>query len=80
MPAAATSISSAETSADGTRSVPAGPAATSPRRSPGVASVPMIGTWRVCGTAAGIAPRLIHWATPSRPASSITSAVNARQR
>ena len=56
MPAAATSISSADTSADGTRSVPAGPAMTSPRSSPGAASVPMIGTGRVCGTAAGIAP------------------------
>ena len=41
---------------------------------------PMIGTWRVCGTAAGIAPRLIHCTTPSRPASSITSAVNFCQR
>ena len=60
MPAAATSISSADTSADGTRNVPSGPAMTSPRNSPGAASVPMIGTGRVCGTAAGMAPRLIH--------------------
>ena len=54
--------------------------ATSPRSRPGAASVPMIGTGRVCGTAAGIAPRLIHWTTPSRPARSMTSAVKARQR
>ena len=79
-PAAATSISSADTSADGTRSVPAGPAETVPRSRPGVASVPMIGTARVCGTAAGIAPRLIHSTTPSRRVSSITSVVSARQR
>ena len=30
----------------------------------------------MCGTAAGIAPRLIHCTTPSRPARSIMSAVN----
>ena len=52
---------------------------TSPRNSPGEASVPMIGTGRVCGTAAGMAPRLIHWTTPKRAASSTMSAVNARQ-
>ena len=67
MPAAATSSSRADTSADGTRSTPAGPADTSPRSRPGDASVPRIGTGRVCGTAAGIAPRLIHSATSRRP-------------
>ena len=67
-------------SADGTRSVPAGPAMTSPRRRPGRASVPMIGTARVWGTAAGMAPRLIHSFTPSRWIRSMTSRVKARQR
>ena len=40
----------------------------------GRASVPRIGTGRVCGTAAGIAPRLIHSTTPNRRASSTMSA------
>ena len=42
-----------------------------PRRSPGSDAVPRIGTDRVCGTAAGIAPRLIHSTTPSWRVSSM---------
>ena len=42
--------------AAGTRSSPAGPGWTSPRSRPGSDVVPRIGTSRVCGTAAGIAP------------------------
>jgi hypothetical protein len=45
----------------------------SPRSRPGDASVPRIGTGRVCGTAAGIAPRLIHSTTSSARTSSTTS-------
>ena len=60
MPASATAISRTETAAAGTRRMPAGPGRTSPRRRPGCDVVPMIGTARVWGTAAGIAPRLIH--------------------
>ena len=38
-----------------------------PRRRPGSDAVPRIGTERVCGTAAGIAPRLIHSVDPELP-------------
>ncbi len=40
----------------------------------------MIGTGRVCGTAAGIAPRLIHSVTPRARASATVSAASASQR
>src|SRR5664280_770801 len=40
----------------------------------------MMGTSRVWGTAAGIAPRLIHSATPRRLASSTADAESSRQR
>ena len=54
----------------GRAACPPGRPMTSPRSRPGADSVPRIGTGRVCGTAAGIAPRLIHSATPRRPARS----------
>ena len=70
MPASATAISSIDSAADG-HAQQAGragrdAAAQQARRD----AVPRIGTGRVCGTAAGIAPRLIHSRTPSRCASS----------
>ena len=66
--------------AAGTRSTPDGPGWTSPRSRPGSEVVPRIGTDRVCGTAAGIAPRLTHSTTPRRPASSTMAPDSACQR
>ena len=66
--------------ADGTRSRPSGPAATLPRSSPGREAVPRIGTARVWGTAAGMAPRLIHSTTPKWRASSTAPLAIACQR
>ena len=80
MPASARRISRTDSAAAGRGGCPAGPGRTSARRSPGADSVPMIGTARVCGTAAGIAPRLIHSTTPSCSTSSTTAAANSRQR
>ena len=64
MPAFATAMSKIEIAAEGTRRMPSGPGRTPPLSSPDRDSVPRIGTARVCGTAAGIAPRLIHSLTP----------------
>ena len=57
MPAWLTASSSTETRADGTRSSPSGPCGTSSGSRPAVEAVPRIGTGRVCGTVAGMAPQ-----------------------
>src|SRR4051794_4815937 len=80
MPALETAMSRIEMQAAGTRSVPVGPAWTSPFRSPGLEVVPRIGTGRVWGPAAGIAPRLIHSFRCSRFASATTSGDSWRHR
>ena len=69
-PASAARISRTLRGPRGTRRSPVGPGWTSPRRRPGREAVPRIGTDRVWGTAAGIAPMLIHSTTPSVRASS----------
>ena len=73
IPAAATVISRAESAAAGTRRTPPGPCCSPSRSDASVEAVANTGTGRVCGTAAGIAPRLIHSTTPSLRASSRTS-------
>ena len=73
MPASDTAISSIDSAAAGTLSRPVGPALTPPRSRPGREAVPRIGTGRVCATAAGMAPRLIHSRTSSTPMSSTVS-------
>ena len=80
MPDRAIAWSRTEIAAAGTRRIPSGPGVTFARRRPGADSVPMMGTSRVWGTAAGIAPRLIHSATPRRSASSTADADSSRQR
>ena len=66
--------------AAGTRSTPAGPGWMPPFSIPASDSVPRIGTGRVWGTAAGIAPRLIHSDTPRRFASSTMSVESSCHR
>ena len=80
MPASATRISSMEIAAEGTRSSPSGPRLTPLVSTAGPEAVPMIGTARVWGTAAGIAPRLIHSATSRCWTSSTTASASSRQR
>ena len=80
MPAAPIACSSTEIAADGTRSTPAGPGWTSPRSKPGSDVDPRTYVERVWGTAAGIAPRLIHSPMPSCLATSTTAAANSRHR
>ena len=60
--------------------IPDGPGSMPPRSRPGREAVPSTGTGRVWGTAAGMAPRLIHSTTPNRSMSSSIAAVSSRQR